>query len=74
MQTAIATTLKQIFTLRWKPNRDPAVVAVSWVLVVAALYAATEIVGREVWGGMGYFLLDAVAGAALFGVGHRCIG
>ncbi len=69
MQIAIATTLKQIFTLRWKPSRDLAVVAVSWVLVVAALYTATSIVGREVWGGMGYFFLYAVVGAGLFGVG-----
>ncbi len=69
MQTAIVSTLKQIFTPRWKPNRDLAAVAASWALVVAALYTATSIVGREVWGGMGYFFLYAVVGAGLCGVG-----
>jgi len=46
-----------------------AVVAVSWLLVVGALYIATVIVGQDIWGGMAYFLLYAVIGATLFGVG-----
>lgn len=44
-------------------------VAASWLLVVGALYTATVIVGQEVWGGMAYFVLYAVVGATLFGVG-----
>jgi uncharacterized protein len=65
----ITSTLKQIFTLRWNPNKDLAVVALSWILVVSALYTATVIVGQAVWGGMAYFFLYAVVGAALCGVG-----
>lgn len=60
---------RQIFVLRWSPNRDVGAVLVSWVLVVAALYTATVIVGQAVWGGIAYFLLYAVVGATLFGMG-----
>lgn len=69
MTTMTALTLKQVLSLRWKPNKDLAVVALSWLLVVGALYTATVIVGQAVWGGLAYFLLYAVVGAALFGVG-----
>lgn len=69
MTTSIATTLKQGLSFRWNPNKDLAVVAVSWLLVVGALYTATVIVGQTVWGGLAYFILYAVLGAALFGVG-----
>ena len=65
----IPATLKQVFTLRWNPNKDLAVVALSWILVVGALYTATAIVGQAVWGGMAYFFHYAVVGAALCGVG-----
>jgi membrane protease YdiL (CAAX protease family) len=58
-----------MFTFRWNPNKDLAAIAVSWLLVVGALYTATKIVGQEVWGGMAYFVLYAVVGATLFGVG-----
>ncbi len=71
-ETMMATTsiaLKQVLTIRWNPNKDLAAVAVSWLLVVAALYTATSIVGQSVWGGMGYFFLYAVLGATLFGIG-----
>jgi uncharacterized protein len=61
--------LKQILIVRWKPSTDLAIVAVSWLLVVGALYTATTFVGQDVWGGMGYFILYAVVGATLFGVG-----
>lgn len=64
-----ASKFKDIFTFRWKPSNDLAVVALSWLLVVAALYAATEVVGVEALGGMGYFFLYAVVGATLFGIG-----
>ena len=69
MMTATATTLKQVLSIRWSPNKDLAVVAVSWLLVVGALYTATVIVGQTIWGGLAYFILYAVVGATLFGVG-----
>ena len=69
MKTTILSAIKQIFTFRWKPNQDLWIVALSWILVVASLSMATFVIGREVWGGMGYFLMYAVVGATLFGVG-----
>ncbi len=63
------TTLKQVLSIRWHPDKDLAAVLVSWLLVVGALYTATVIVGSTAWGGMAYFLLYAVLGATLFGVG-----
>lgn len=69
MTTMTATMLKQVFSVRWKPNKDLALVALSWLLVVGALYTATVIVGTEAWGGMAYFVLYAVIGATLFGIG-----
>ncbi len=67
--TTATTTLKQVLSIRWKPNKDVGIVALSWLLVVVTLYTATMIVGSAVWGGMAYFLLYAVVGATLFGVG-----
>ena len=67
--TSIRRSLSQIFTIRWEPSKDLAVVALSWVLVVGSLYSATFVVGQEVWGGMGYFILYALVGATLFGIG-----
>ena len=69
MTTSSFPTLKQILTFRWNPNQDLLVVALSWLLVVAALSTATFVIGQEVWGGMGYFLTYALIGAALCGVG-----
>lgn len=69
MTTMTTTVLKQVFSIHWKPSRDLAVVALSWLLVVSCLYTATVIVGAEAWGGMAYFALYAVLGATLFGVG-----
>ncbi len=69
MTTIPMTPLKQVFTFRWQPTKDLWVVALSWLLVVGALYTATMIVGSTVWGGMAYFFLYAVVGATLFGVG-----
>jgi membrane protease YdiL (CAAX protease family) len=69
MTTAIAATFKQGHILRWNLNKDLAAVALSWLLVVGALYTATVIVGQAVWGGFAYFILYAVVGATLFGVG-----
>ena len=67
--TTAATTLKQVFSIHWKPNQDLGVVVISWLLVVGALYTATIIIGSTTWGGMAYFVLYAVIGATLFGVG-----
>ncbi|MEJ2350013.1 MAG: type II CAAX endopeptidase family protein [Anaerolineales bacterium] len=61
--------VKRVFAVRWEPDWDLAVVGVSWLLVVAALYTATVVVGPEVGGGMPYFGLYAVLGATVFGVG-----
>lgn len=61
--------LEKIISLRWKPNRDLAVVVTSWLLVVGSIYTATHIIGRELWDGMGYFVLYALLGALVFGVG-----
>lgn len=65
----IAENIKRVFVFQWKPARDLIAVLASWVLVVGALYTATVIVGPEAWGGIGYFLLYAVLGACIFGVG-----
>jgi membrane protease YdiL (CAAX protease family) len=67
--STVNTTLQKTFSIYWKPSKDLAVVVISWVLVVAALYTATVIVGSDVWGGMAYFALYAVVSALLFGVG-----
>lgn len=67
--STLTTTMQSVFTVRWKPSKDLIVVALSWLLVVGALYTATLIVGSDVWGGMAYFALYAVVGALLFGVG-----
>jgi hypothetical protein len=69
MSIAIETTVKEILTFRWKPNRDLAAVAISWCLVAGALYTATVIVGPETGGGLPYFFLYAILTATLFGVG-----
>ena len=60
---------RKMFTFRWQPGRDLSAVLVSWILVVGALYTATVIVGTDVWGGMGYFVLYAILAAGIFGVG-----
>ena len=65
----IAENRKRILIFQWKPERDLVAVLVSWILVVSALYTATVVVGPEAWGGIGYFLLYAVLGAGIFGVG-----
>jgi len=67
--STMTATMQQVFSICWKPSKDLIVVAISWLLVVGALYTATVIVGSDVWGGMAYFALYAVVGALLFGVG-----
>ena len=68
MATA-STALKQVFSIHWRPTKDVGIVALSWLLVVASLYTATILVGSTVWGGMAYFVLYAIVGATLFGIG-----
>ncbi len=65
----LLASIKPIITVRWNPNKDLTVVAISWLLVVGAIYTATNIVGQQVWGGIAYFLLYAIIGAAVCGVG-----
>lgn len=65
----IVEMTRKLFVFRWQPGRDLFVVLASWILVVGALYTATVVVGTEAWGGIGYFLLYAVLGAGIFGVG-----
>ena len=52
----------------WRPNRDLAAVGVSWVLVVAALYTATFVIGRQAVGGLAYFGMYALVGAVGCGI------
>lgn len=63
------TNARRQVLYHWKPGKDLVIVALSWVLVVGSLYTATVVVGSDVWGGMAYFVLYAVVGATLFGVG-----
>ncbi|WP_133240235.1 CPBP family intramembrane glutamic endopeptidase [Dehalogenimonas alkenigignens] len=65
----MAGTLRGIFTVRWKPTKDLAVMALSIILVVGALYTATVVVTPDVGGGMPYFFLYAGLMAVVLGVG-----
>jgi uncharacterized protein len=69
MNVSINRIAKKIFRIYWKPTWDLAAVAVSWILVVAALYTANQIIGPEVGGGLPYFALYAIVAATLCGVG-----
>lgn len=69
MRTSISNVVKEVFTFRWKPDLDLAVVVLSWILVVGSLSMATFVIGQKVWGGMGYFISYALVGATLFGIG-----
>ena len=69
MTSSPLPTVKQLFTFRWNPNRDLAVVLLSWILVVGALSMSTFVIGPSRWGGMGYFTLYAIIGATLCGIG-----
>lgn len=69
MLKSIRPTLESLFTIRFNLTTDLLVVAASWLLVVGSLYTATFVVGSEAGGGMPYFALYGVVGAALFGIG-----
>jgi membrane protease YdiL (CAAX protease family) len=60
---------RQILAVRWQPSADLTAVALSWLLVVGTLYAATVIVGPQAYGGLAYFGLYAVLTALVFGLG-----
>lgn len=65
---ALAQGWHRITPVRWSPNwADLGVVAASVVLVVAALRTATSVVTPD--RGIGYFLVYAVLGATVFGLG-----
>ena len=61
--------LKDVAFFKWNPTKDLVIVFISWILVVSALYTATVIVGQKPLGGMGYFLIYAIVGATIFGIG-----
>ena len=67
--TTATSTIKQVFSIHWKPGRDLTVVGLSWLLVTGTLYTASIIVGPGVWSGMAYFVIYALICATLFGVG-----
>lgn len=71
---SMSNWFKQLLIVRWKPTRDLAVVTLSWMLVVGAIYTATNVVGQTLWGGIGYFLVYALLGAFLFGLGIPIYG
>lgn len=65
----IREVLKQIFTVRWKPDQDLMMVAISLLLVVAGISIATNIAGQQDRGGVSYFILYAVFTVSLCGIG-----
>jgi hypothetical protein len=65
----IKNAVRTIFTFRWKPGLDLAIVLLSCVLVTASLYTATMIVTPETGGGMPYFFTYAGLTAIVFGIG-----
>ncbi len=69
MNANLQKNLLSLLALRWNPNKDLAVVAISWILVVGGLYTASMIVGSAAGGGLPYFFLYAVLTATLFGIG-----
>jgi uncharacterized protein len=69
MMSSMLNSIKQLFTVRWNPNRDLVIVALSWILVVGALSLSTYVVGQEFLGGMGYFVMYAIICATLCGIG-----
>ncbi|MEJ2011176.1 MAG: type II CAAX endopeptidase family protein [Anaerolineales bacterium] len=69
MNNALRESWRGTKLFRWQPSKDLLVLAISWILVVAALYSATVLIGPEAAGGMAYFGLYAVLGALIFGVG-----
>ncbi|MHB1415777.1 MAG: CPBP family intramembrane glutamic endopeptidase [Chloroflexota bacterium] len=69
MSAPLISAPRQVLTVRWKPTKDLLVVALSWLLVVGALYTATVVVGTEALGGLAYFGLYAVLGATVIGIG-----
>src|SRR5512146_756440 len=65
----VARLAVSLFTLRWNPDIDLVVVALSWILVVGGLYTTTMVVGSSLGGGLPYFFLYAIMTATIFGIG-----
>lgn len=59
--------VRELFVLRFTPNRDLWALAISWVLVTGSLATATYVVSPA--NGGGYFIVYAILTAFLFGVG-----
>ena len=59
----------RVFRLRWCPSPDVLMVIVSWLLISATLYLATDVIGPQLGGGLPYFGLLTFLAATLFGVG-----
>ena len=57
------------FKLRWCPSPDVLMVIVSWMLISAVLYLATEIVGAQIGSGLLSFGLVTFLAATLLGIG-----
>jgi membrane protease YdiL (CAAX protease family) len=57
------------FRLRWCPSPDVLVAIVSWLLISATLYMATDVVGDQIGGGLPYYGLMTFLAATLFGIG-----
>ena len=64
----IKRAIKTVFTFRFKPSWDLAVVLASTILVTASLYIATAVITPAKGGGMPYFFMYAGATALLFGI------
>lgn len=60
-------SLHDLIAFRFKPNRDLIAVTVSWTLVTASLWIATNVIGGD--NGIPYFLVYAILTAAICGVG-----
>lgn len=66
--SAIKEMLKQVFTIRWNPNKDLMIVVISLLLVTAGIALATRIIGQNEHGGMAYFIIYAVLSILLCGI------
>ncbi len=67
MYLSVVDALRGAVAVRFRLSRDLAAVALSWLLVVGCLATATFVFTAA--NGIGYFLLYAVLGAGLVGVG-----
>ena len=66
---SIPGAASRAFKLRWCPSPDVLMVVVSWLLISATLYLATDVIGDQIGGGLPYFGLMTFLAATLFGIG-----